>query len=98
MAETNEITRRYREAQKLSLRGFADEINKRLINTGVSHSLVARWEREQNFYEPDLQLLFECLATYQGKWIAEWSRDCLQSMFPDLFQSGVVRVQLPFAE
>lgn len=97
MAEIYEVTRAYRAAQKLSLRGFADEINQDLVNTNVTYGTVSRWEQERNYYEPDLRLLFECIATYRD-WRAEWAKDCLRAMFPDLFLSGVVRVELPQAE
>ena len=97
MTETCEVVRAYRTARSLSLRGFADAVNQDLINTGVSHTLVSRWEQERNYYEPDLRLLFECIATYRD-WRAEWAVECLRSMFPDLFMSGVVRIDLPKAE
>ena len=97
MRETYEVTKTYRNAQGLSLRDFAEQINKDLVNTNVTYATVNRWEQELNYYEPDMRLLFECLATYQD-WRAEWARDCLRSMWHDLFLSGVVRVELPKAE
>lgn len=97
MAETYEVTRNYRNIHNLTVRDFAKAINKHLVNTNVSFATVSRWEQERNYYEPDLRLLFECFATYRD-WRAEWARDCLQSMFPDLFVSGIVRVDLPKAE
>jgi len=97
MNEIFQVTKSYRIAQRLSLRDFAEELNKNLVNTNVTYATVNRWEHEDNYYEPDMRLLFECIATYSD-WRAEWARDCLQSMFPDLFLSGVVRVELPKAE
>jgi len=97
MAETYEVTKAYRTTQGLSLRDFAEEINKDLINTNVTYATVNRWEQDANYYEPDMRLLFECIATYRD-WRAEWARDCLKSMWHDLFLSGVVRVELPKAE
>lgn len=97
MTETFEVVKAYRTAQKLSLRKFADEINEKLINTDISHTTVARMEDDQRQIEPDMRLLFECIATYSD-WRAEWARDCLKSMWHDLFLSGVVRVELPKAE
>lgn len=97
MAETFEVTKAYRTARGLSLRAFADEINKNLVNTNVTYATVSRWEQERNYYEPDLRLLFECIATYRD-WRSNWAKDCLASMFPDLFKSGVVRIDLPVAE
>ena len=97
MTEIYEVTRAYRKKEKLSLRGFADEINADLVNTNVTYGTVSRWEQEVNYYEPDMRLLFECLATYSD-WRADWARDCLKSMWPDLFMSGVVRVELPVVE
>jgi len=97
MQETPKITRTYRSSQQLSLRGFAEAVNEKLINTGVSHTHVGRMEKDRNYYEPDMRLLFECIATYRD-WRAEWARDCMKSMFPDLFLSGIVRVDLPKAE
>lgn len=97
MVETFEVTRNFRTAQDLTVREFAEALNKSLVNTNVSFATVSRWEQERNYYEPDLRLLFECMATYRD-WRSEWARDCLQSMFPDLFISGVIRVSLPSAE
>lgn len=97
MAETFEIVKAYRAAQKLSLRDFADEINKQLVNTGVTYGTVNRWEDKEQPYEPDMRLLFECIATYHD-WRAEWATECLQAMWPDLFMSGIIRVKLPIAE
>lgn len=97
MLQTNEVVKTYRAKQNLSLRDFADELNRELVNTGVTYATVSRWENGNNYYEPDLRLLFECMATYRD-WRATWAADCLASMFPDLFQSGIVRVKLPRAE
>jgi len=97
MVETFQVTRAHRRARKLSLRRFADGINEKLVNTDISHTTVARMEDDKRPIEPDMRLLFECLATYSD-WRAEWARDCLQSMWHDLFLSGVVRVELPKAE
>lgn len=73
----------YRTAQGLSLRAFAAALNEKLINTDVSHESVRRWEQAQDHDEPDMRLLFECLATYED-WREEFARDCLWAMFPDL--------------
>lgn len=97
MTEIHQVTIAHRKAQGLSLRRFAHEINSKLINTDISHTTVARMESEEKPMEPDMRLLFECLATYSD-WRAEWARDCLQSMWQDLFMSGVVRIELPKAE
>lgn len=97
MNETHEVVKAYRAAQRLSLRDFADAINEKLVNTGVSYGTVNRWEQEERYEEPRERLLFECIATYRD-WRAEWARDCFMSMFPDLFQSGVVQIKLPKAE
>ena len=97
MNEIYQVTKAHRTAQQLSLRGFAQEINKSLVNTNVSYGTVSRWEQEENYSEPDMYMLFECLATYSD-WRAEWARDCLKSMWHDLFLSGVVRVELPKAD
>lgn len=97
MNETFEVVKAYRTAQGLSLRGFADALNEKLINTGVSHTHVGRMEQTKDYYQPDMQLLFECIATYRD-WRAQWAADCLKSMFPDLFISGIVRIELPKAE
>jgi transcriptional regulator with XRE-family HTH domain len=91
--EINEITRQYRIKNNLSYRQFADVINKSLINTDVSHSTVRRWEIEN--YEPNLSLLFECIATYPESWIARWAVENIQAMYPDLAQSGIIQFRLP---
>jgi len=97
MNEIFQVTKSYRIAQRLSLREFAEEINKKLVKTSVTYATVNRWEQEGNYSEPDMRLLFECIETYSD-WRAEWARDCLQSMWHDLFLSGIVRVELSKAE
>lgn len=94
MSETFEITKKYREQNQLSLRAFAEEINAKLVNTSVTHQTVSLWEREKHYYEPDMRLLFECVATYQD-WRAKWAVECLKSMFPDLFDRHVIVIKLP---
>lgn len=93
--ETSEVTQRYRIEQNLSLRGFADAINQRLIPTDVSYSKVYRWENQN--YEPELELLFECIATYRGDWRAQWAVETIHAMYPDLVESGIVQFRLPVA-
>lgn len=97
MAEIYEVTKTYRKGKKLTLRQFADEINEKLVNTSVTYATVNRWEMDDHYYEPDMRLLFECLATY-ADWRRAWAVDCLKAMFPDLFLTGVVRIELPVAE
>lgn len=91
--ETSQITQNYRNQMNLSLRGFADAINKSLINTEVSYAKVHRWETGK--YEPELNLLFECIATYRNDWRAQWAVESISAMYPDLVQSGVVVFKLP---
>lgn len=91
--DTNKVTEKYRKALDLSYRAFANEINRQLINTNVSYSNVRRWEK--NHYEPELNLLFECIATYPQSWIAHWAVENICAMYPDLVQSGVVTFKLP---
>lgn len=91
--ETNQITQTYRKNQNLSLRQFAQAINKSLINTDVSYSKVLRWETGK--YEPELNLLFECIATYRNDWRAQWAVESICAMYPDLVQSGIVVFNLP---
>lgn len=94
--EINQITQKYRKNLNLSLRQFAQAINKSLINTDVSHSKVLRWESGR--YEPELNLLFECIATYPKTWVAQWAVENICAMYPDLVQSGVIVFNLPAAQ
>ena len=94
--ETSEITQRYRIQQNLSYRLFAQAINQRLINTDVSYSKVHRWENKN--YEPELELLFECIATYRDDWRAQWAVENIRAMYPDLVDSGMVTFHLPTAQ
>lgn len=92
--QTNQIVKKYRNEKELSLRKFADAINEKLINTEVTYGTVNRWE--EGPYEPDLRLLFECIATYED-WRAHFALECLKAMFPDLVARGVVTFKLPLA-
>ena len=97
MPTTAAVMKSHRTKQDLTLRKFADMINQHLINTDVTYATIHRWEDETKQYEPDMRLLFECVATYRD-WRAEWAVDCLKSMWPDLFNSGVIQFNLPKAE
>jgi hypothetical protein len=96
MKETAEVTKNHREAQGLSQRNFANAINERLINTYVSHNKIDRWE--DGLYEPPLNLLFECIATYPQSWIARWAVDNIKAMYPDLTDNGIILFNLPKAD
>lgn len=97
--ETPKVTKTYREQHGLSCQGFSDAINENLRNTGMSDSMVSRVEN--GHYEPPLELLFECIATYIHKkeqiWIAHWAADSIAAMYPDLVESGIVQFRLPVA-
>ena len=94
MAEINKICKAYRAAQGLSLRKFAEVINEDLVNSDVSFGTVNRWEDEEKPYEPDMRLLFECIATYRD-WRADWAVDCVKAMWPDLAANMIVVFNLP---
>jgi hypothetical protein len=96
MSKISQVVQEYQEVHGLSLRKFADALNEKLINTDVSHATVARWKDREKPSEPDVRFLFECLATYQD-WRRAFAVDCLNEMFPDLVQSGVVEFRLPLA-
>jgi len=91
--ETNKIIKFYREKQNLSVRDFSSAFNEKLINTGMSASMVSRLETKP--YEPPLDLLFECIATYRNDWRANLAVDCIRAMYPDLVDSGIITFQLP---
>jgi hypothetical protein len=91
--ETNEVTKSHRDKQNLTVRGFSDAINAKLLNTGISPSMVSRIENEH--YEPPLNLIFECIATYPGTWISLWAIDNFCAMYPDLVQNGIITFNLP---
>jgi len=87
------VIKEYREVHGLSLRKFADAINEKLINTNVTYGTVNRWEDEKIPYEPDMRLLFECIATYDD-WRRAMAIDCFYAMFPDLVQRGIVSFKI----
>lgn len=94
--DTSVVTKTHREQQGLTVREFSDAINAKLINTGMSSSLVSRIEN--GHYEPPLSLLFECLATYQGTWIYLWAIESICAMYPDLVESNIIQFKLPVAQ
>jgi transcriptional regulator with XRE-family HTH domain len=89
------IVRRFMDKGGMTQEVFADKLNQNLINSSVSRPAVSYWLNGKN--EPDMKLLFECLAIYSD-WRAEFARDCLMSMWQDLFLNGIVRIELPKAE
>ena len=96
MTKTAQVTQLHRQEQGLTQRAFANAINAQLVNTYVSHSKIDRWE--SGLYEPPLNLLFECIATYPHSWIARWAVDNFKAMYPDLIDNGIISFNLPKAE
>lgn len=89
-----EVVKEYRKHQALSVRGFADALNEKLINTNISFTKVSRWENIERAYEPDLNFLFECFVTYTD-WRMYFAVDSLKAIMPHVFASGMVTFHLP---
>ena len=75
------VVKNYRERAGLSLRGFAEALNEKLINTDVSHTTISTWESKP--IEPnDLRFFFEIIATYED-WRRAFAVDCFCEFHAD---------------
>lgn len=90
-----QVVRCHRAEQQLSLRSFAEALNKNLINTGITFNTIRNWENDAYPSEPRMDVLFECIATYND-WRARFAADCLRAMYPDLIGSKIV-IHVPTA-
>jgi len=90
----HEVVKQYRKDQEKTVRGFADSLNEKLINTGISYATVSRWENVERHYEPDLNFLFELFVTYTD-WRMHFAIDSLKAIMPHVFDSGMIIFHLP---
>lgn len=89
------VIRRYMKAGGLTQEMFANGLNEKLINMNVSRASVSYWLNGK--YEPETDLLFELLRVY-GDWRRQFAIDALGAKFPEIFKSGIMRIELPKAE
>jgi len=92
----NDVVKTYREANGLSVRGFAGALKEKLVNTKLSGMTISRWETLPNA-APDLYLLLNCITTYQD-WRAAFAADSLRAVMPHVFDSGIVSIKIPKAK
>lgn len=87
-----QIVRTYREANGLSVRGFAGALTEKFVNVRLSGQTISRWENTPNA-APDLYFLLNCIATYED-WRAAFAADSLKAVLPHVFDSGMVVINL----
>ena len=91
-----EVVKEYRRLQGLSVRGFAEQLTEKVVNYSLSGQTISSWENDPN-RAPDLYLFFNCVTTYTD-WRAYFAVDCLKSIMPHVFDSGIVKFHLPKAK
>lgn len=88
-----EVVKEYRRSQKQTVRGFAEVLTEKLVNTSLSGETISKWENKPN-HAPDLYLFLNCITTYTD-WRAHFASDCLKAILPHVFDSGMVTIHLP---
>jgi len=91
-----EVVKEHRKITGLSYRGFANYLTEKIVNTTISGQTIYRWENEPNL-APDLYLFFNIFTTYTDKRMY-FAVDCLKSIMPHVFDSGMVTFHLPKAQ
>ena len=93
MISFQQVVKEYRHENKLSLRGFAEQITEGLSSTSVSGQTISRWEKGLS-PAPDLYLFLNCITTYTD-WRRDFAVDSLRAVMPHVFKDGVVTFNLP---
>lgn len=88
-----EVVKQYRRSTGRSVRGFAEWLTEKLVNTSLSGQTISRWETEPNV-APDLYLLFNIYTTYTDERM-HFAIDALKAILPHVFDSGMVTFNLP---
>jgi hypothetical protein len=73
---------------------FANALNESLRNTGVTRTAITNWSNDRA--EPNTDFLLICMTAYSD-WRREWALECLKVKLPEIFDSGIVKFQLPVA-
>src|SRR5689334_9849631 len=90
------VVRNYRRQSGHSVRGFAEWLTEKIVNTSLSGETISKWENDPN-RAPDLYLFFNIYTTYTDQRM-HFAVDSLKALLPHVFDSGMVTFHLPKAE
>ena len=82
MAKISEIVEMYQNKTGLTLRGFAEALNEKLVNTSVTYSSVGYWKSGN--VEPATDLLTLCVMRYRD-WRFDFALACLAAKLPEVW-------------
>jgi transcriptional regulator with XRE-family HTH domain len=88
---TSLIAREYRKRMELTYRSFAEALTEHLVNTGISHTSIANWEKGIN--DPSTDFLLTCLVVHQD-WRRQFAIDCLQAKLPEVFARAASSIRI----
>lgn len=80
---TSILTRAWRQSMDMTYRSFAEALNEHLINTNITHTSVANWEKGMT--DPNTDFLLVCLVM-NTDWQRQWAIDCLCAKLPEVFE------------
>lgn len=83
---TGILTSEYRKRLGMTYRSFADALNEHLVNTSISHTSVANWEK--GMIDPSTDFLLICLVVHDD-WRSEWAIECLCAKLPEVFDRAI---------
>ena len=76
---------------------FGDMLVEGLVNVPLSRTSVSAWETEK--YEPDSDLLWTLAVRHYGTqdWRLRFALQCLRAKLPDIFEIGIIQIEIPVA-
>jgi len=83
--------------RKVTQEQFGEMLVEGLINVPLSRTSVSAWEN--GIYEPDSDLLWALAVRHYGTrdWRLLFAMNCLRAKLPDIFEAGIVTVEIPVA-
>jgi hypothetical protein len=90
----SDVMEEFMDKCQLTQAKFADALNEQLVNTDVSRVAVTNWCNAKSV--PSTDFLLICAVVYKD-WRRMWAMACLKVKLPEVFDSGVVKFNLPLA-
>lgn len=88
----SDVMEAYMDKVGLNQEDFASALTSSLVNINISRVSVTNWCN--SISAPNTDFLLVCLAAYTD-WRRNWAWDCLRAKLPEVFDAGIVTVNLP---
>lgn len=99
--KTSEIIRTYREqlgnalGRSIRQEEFGEKLTEGMTNTGITRQTIGNWENGRT--APEIEFLMALYTYHFGTetWQLRFAVDCLMSLRPQTFQSGIITLAQP---